>query len=149
MLQAYGLVPEAYQQKFRDQIKLPTRHMLNLRANSMPTPRSSNVPPVRKNKSPKLEHKNAPPAAGESRKCFYCHEPGHLIVVCPVLKRKGQSKTSKTPVGVGFIKTTTLPETLSEPVFEPESDAEIDPCFKPFISQGFVSLTGEEKDKVP
>lgn len=70
-----------------------------------------------------------------------------MIAVCPALKRKGQPKTNKSPVGVGFIKTAST--SLPEPAPEPESNAEVDPCFKPFISQGFVSLTGEEKDKVP
>lgn len=28
-------------------------------------------------------------ATTENRECYYCHEQGHLIAACPVLKRKG------------------------------------------------------------
>lgn len=116
---------------------------------SMPVSRGSNLVPERKIKSPKFVRKTATPASGESRECFCCHEPGHLIAVCPALKRKGQPKTNKAPAGVGFIKTAFLPETFLDSEPEPECNGKVDPRFNPFISQGFVSLTGEEKDKVP
>lgn len=59
---------------------------------SMSTTCSLSVMPERKVKSPRPMCKPAPPATGESQECFYCHEPGHLIAVCPALKRKGQLK---------------------------------------------------------
>ena len=112
---------------------------------SIPTTRASNVMPERRNRSPKLMRKSTSLAAGDSRECFYCHEPGHLINACPVLRKKGHYKTIKTPAGVGFINTASSPELLPAP----EVKAEIDPPFKPFVSHGFVSLTGRESDKVP
>lgn len=54
---------------------------------AMPTPR---VLPERRNRSPKLLHESTSPNTGETRKCFYCHEPGHLIALCPGLKKKGK-----------------------------------------------------------
>ena len=60
---------------------------------SMPAPRGSDMP-ERRNRSPKLMRKSTSPAAGGSRECFYCHEPGHLIAVCPALRKKGQIQTS-------------------------------------------------------
>ena len=112
---------------------------------SVPTTRASNVMPERRNRSPKLMRKSTSRAAGDSRECFYCHEPGHLIAACPVLRKKGHYKTIKTPAGVGFINTASSPELLPTP----EVKVEIDPPFKPFVSHGFVSLTGRESDKVP
>ena len=105
--------------------------------------------PERRNRSPRLMRKSTSLAVGESRDCFYCHEPDHLIAVCPALRKKGQHKNGKSPAGVGFINTASLPVRHVEPLPEPEVNAEIDPHFKLFVSHGFVSLTGEESGKVP
>ncbi|CAJ1076939.1 uncharacterized protein LOC118558122 [Xyrichtys novacula] len=116
---------------------------------SLPTPRVLHPMSERRNRSPKLMRKSTSPAAGESRECFYCHEPGHLIAACPTLRKKGQHKNGKPPAGVGFINTVSPPVTLPESLPEAEVNVEVDPRFKPFVSQGFVSVTGEEADKVP
>lgn len=73
-----------------------------------------------------------------NRECFYCHEPGHLIAVCPVLRKKEQSK-NKSPVGLirGEL-VSNQHEHLTEELLEQE----IDDDFQPFISQGFFHLTG-------
>ena len=55
---------------------------------SMPAPRVSHAMPEHRNRSPKLMRKSTSPTAGDSRECFYCHEPGHLIAVCPALRKK-------------------------------------------------------------
>uniref|UniRef100_A0A3Q4GPI4 SCAN box domain-containing protein n=1 Tax=Neolamprologus brichardi TaxID=32507 RepID=A0A3Q4GPI4_NEOBR len=56
-------------------------------------------------KSPKAVRKNVSPfiAKSNSRKCFYCHDSGHLIAACPVLKRK-EARGTKSPAGMGLIK---------------------------------------------
>ena len=91
------------------------------------------------NQSPKSMRRNMSSNAGDSRQCFYCRAPGNLIALCPVLKRK-EAKNFK---GVGLIKSMSISETSSE------VEAKVDDRFLPFISKGFVSFTGEEKDKVP
>ncbi len=112
--------------------------------------RRLNSMPDRKVRSPPLVRKNPPvPAVGENRECYYCHEAGHLIAGCPVLKRKGHAKPNKGPVGVGFIKTASALEGCADTAPESEMNSEVDARFKPFISHGFVSLPGEEKSKVP
>ena len=116
---------------------------------SMPAPCASHVMPERRNRSPKLMRRSTSPTAGDSRECFYCHEPGHLIAVCPALRRKEQHKNPNPPAGVGFINIASPPAQHPEPLSELEVHAEVDPRFKPFVSQGFVSITGEESDKVP
>lgn len=113
----------------------------------MPAPRALNVVLPRKNRSPKLPRKTTTTTTGESRECFYCHEPGHLIAVCPVLKRK-ESKTSKPPAGVGFINTAPPPAKIVAPRPDSQASAEVDSRFKPFLSSGFVSVTADS-EKVP
>lgn len=73
----------------------------------------------------------------------WCTRSVQLITVCAALKRKRDPKTTKTPAGLGLIKTVSLLEMFSEP--DPEFTVEVDPCFKPFVSQGFVSFTGKER----
>ncbi|XP_026021698.1 uncharacterized protein LOC113021315 isoform X1 [Astatotilapia calliptera] len=103
----------------------------------------------RKIKSPKIGLKDRQ-EDGVNRDCFYCREPGHLIAGCPALRRKEQRKGSKNPAGVGLIKVVPLPKshsTLTRDLHH--ADVEIEPRFEPFITKGFVSVTGEERDKVP
>lgn len=52
--------------------------------------------------SPKTVCKNTTSTTGESHECFYCHEQGHLIAACPVLRKK-EHKNGKPPAGVGFV----------------------------------------------
>ncbi|XP_035851648.1 uncharacterized protein LOC118493913 [Sander lucioperca] len=108
--------------------------------------RGTHVMPERRNRSPKMMRKNTSPVAGEARECFYCHEPGHLIAVCPALRKKGPHKSAKLPAGVGFINSASPPEKHTQLLPE---EVEVDSRFKPFVSHGFVSVTGKESDKVP
>ena len=82
----------------------------------------------------------------DTRKCFYCHDKGHVIADCLSLKRKQQfSSSTSQPKGMGLIKTVSLPSTeVSQ--YDAEND-DPDPCFRPFISEGFVSLTGDPTDQ--
>ncbi|XP_029927354.1 uncharacterized protein LOC115373220 [Myripristis murdjan] len=108
-----------------------------------PPGRRDSGPVDRRVKSPKSARRNQT-AAPEARECFYCREPGHLIAACPVLKKKEQSKNAKGPTPVGLIQTrsdSVQPSNLSEKEL-------IDSDFRPFVTQGFVSLVGEER-KVP
>lgn len=102
----------------------------------------------RKIRSPKSNRRNpvAGSAATDTRECFYCREQGHLIGSCPVLKRKEQTKSAKTPSPIGLIQTKTF-STQSTKVTEPKKD-HIDAAFRPFVSDGTVSLV-EEKEPVP
>lgn len=81
----------------------------------------------------------------EERECFYCHKPGHVIANCLTLKRKEQQQPSPSapqPKGIGLNK--------NEPCINGDfSDSDIDVCFKPFIFDGLVSLTGEADDRRP
>lgn len=89
----------------------------------------------RKARSPKSYRRN-PTATGtatEKRECFYCHEQGHLITVCPTLKRKEQTRNVTKPSTVAFIETKPSP-ILSVNVTNREKK-EVDEDFRPFISQ--------------
>lgn len=76
-------------------------------------------------------------AVREQRECFYCHKTGHVIANCLVLKRKADSSASQTK-GVGLIKMDSV-----------GPDINADPCFKPFIFEGLVSLSGDSSDQRP
>lgn len=60
-----------------------------------------------RDRSPKSFHCNPTAATGDpgKRECFCCHEQGHLIAMCPTLKRKVQAKNGKTPSPIGFTQT--------------------------------------------
>ncbi|XP_019206813.1 uncharacterized protein LOC109196820 [Oreochromis niloticus] len=79
-----------------------------------------------------------PLGSKESRECFYCHKPGHVIADCLALKRK--TVNSQQPKGVAFVKAASHPEVLDRGGKVP------DPCFDPFIFDGFVSLTDKSAD---
>ncbi len=69
-----------------------------------------------------------------ARECFYCHEKGHLIAVCPALQRKTQN-TSKS---VAFIRVPSA-ETLNS----------VDPTFEPFVCDGAVALSSSDSEFKP
>ena len=85
------------------------------------------------------------PISCDGRECFYCHEKGHVISVCPALKRKEQNRSSKKPKSVGFIQST--PSVF--PVVPVEREDKVEDSFRPFIFNGSVSLTGRDEDQVP
>ncbi|XP_027134422.1 uncharacterized protein LOC113745745 [Larimichthys crocea] len=78
----------------------------------------------------------------EERECYYCHQVGHVIANCVTIKRREQSSRSAQAKGVGVIK-------ADRGVNTDSSDQEINDCFKPFVFDAFVSLTGESTDKHP
>lgn len=92
-----------------------------------------------------FENARGPPC--EAHECF-CHKKGHVIADCLTLKRKQQfPPCSSQPKGMGLIKTVSLP--VTEMSQDGDEDDEPDSRFKPFISKGFVSLTGDPKDQQP
>uniref|UniRef100_A0A671VWW5 Gypsy retrotransposon integrase-like protein 1 n=1 Tax=Sparus aurata TaxID=8175 RepID=A0A671VWW5_SPAAU len=99
----------------------------------------------RRVRSPNGARRNATASASarETRECFYCHKQGHLISVCPTLKRKAQIKQTKTPAPVNRIQIQP-PSDKSTKVVESKK-AQIDSIFRPFISDGSCSIVGNEK----
>lgn len=79
----------------------------------------------------------------ETRECFYCHKKGHVLVDCLSLKRKQLQPPVSQPKSMGLIKSKSPGIETSQIASEP------DPCFKPFILEGFVSVTGDPKDQRP
>lgn len=78
----------------------------------------------------------------DQRECFYCHKRGHILVDCLLLKRKQASgQTPLQPKGVGLIRTVSSPSVDILRSLHSSSCDNPDPCFKPFITEGFVSHT--------
>ncbi|XP_072557069.1 uncharacterized protein [Paramormyrops kingsleyae] len=71
---------------------------------------------------------SSPPPV-EKRECFYCHEVGHIISVCPVLKRK-EARSAARKVNVAA-----CPDSSSS------SSSRVDAAFEPFVFTGSVSLS--------
>uniref|UniRef100_A0A3B3BUU0 Gypsy retrotransposon integrase-like protein 1 n=1 Tax=Oryzias melastigma TaxID=30732 RepID=A0A3B3BUU0_ORYME len=92
-------------------------------------PQSKPEPPFsRPNDRPK-------PPTSPPRLCFFCHKKGHLIADCHALKKK--STTTAPTKGMGLMRT------ASSALPCQTEGTNLDPCFKPFISTGTVSLTAE------
>lgn len=92
-------------------------------------------PPALQNNSPKFSSSKR-----KEQECFYCHKPGHVIANFLTLKRKEQQQPSPSAPqlkGIGLITN------------ELCINGDIDVCFKPFIFDGLVSLTGEADDRRP
>uniref|UniRef100_A0A8C6PCY4 CCHC-type domain-containing protein n=2 Tax=Nothobranchius TaxID=28779 RepID=A0A8C6PCY4_NOTFU len=76
-----------------------------------------------------------PPSNSEKPECFYCHKRGHVIRDCYSLKLKNR-RTGSSPN-----------KDRTEIACCDKTNAEKpSPCFKPFLSEGFVSLPGSESD---
>ena len=96
---------------------------------------------------PLFEKAKGPPSPPRGdRECFYCHRRGHVIAECLTLKRKQQLQPRlQQPKGMGLIKSVSL---LDREMTQQE-EIDPDPCFKPFIIEGFVSLTGDSQEQQP
>ncbi|CAI5637598.1 unnamed protein product [Oreochromis niloticus] len=94
--------------------------------------------------SPKRQTRSAAIPVSD-RKCFYCHEIGHLVAACPSLQRKEQAHTVRKPKSVGFVRSMSA---STSPDNEVRSES-LDDSYRPFVSEGFVSLNGKEEDRVP
>ncbi|CAI5639672.1 unnamed protein product [Oreochromis niloticus] len=115
---------------------------------SLSTARRECVSPTQHAKSYRVSPKRQTRSAAipvSDRKCFYCHEIGHLVAACPSLQRKEQAHTVRKPKGVGFVRSTS---SSTSPDNEVRSDS-LDDSYRPFVSEGFVSLNGKEEDRVP
>lgn len=69
--------------------------------------------------------------------CFFCREPGHLIVDC---KRWNQGKPPEKPKGVALVQTAFMPSQFSSLHTD---------LYCPFITNGSVSLSDEQGDLKP
>lgn len=99
------------------------------------SPAKHNFPDrVHSSKDTRVVPKNVSSAdSSENRECFYCHEVGHLIAVCPTLRLKA-GKKSNTSKSVALVE---------QPLFCPELvslDTTAESAFETFIFDGVVSL---------
>lgn len=73
----------------------------------------------------------------DSRVCFYCLDPGHLIADCKAWQTKKPSKRSGGPKNVGFV----------QKAVGPRADfGSADPSYEPFSLKGFVSFDSDSAD---
>lgn len=93
---------------------------------------------VKENSVSTCDRSDQNPSGFKFRKeCSYCHKTGHGISECRVLKRKqGRSDSSPAPVQGSLL--------VASPPAAPEV---MDECFKPFVFDGYVSLTGRVEDQ--
>ncbi|CAI5673597.1 unnamed protein product [Oreochromis niloticus] len=79
--------------------------------------------------SPKRQTRSAAIPVSD-RKCFYCHEIGHLVAACPSLQCKEQTHTVRKPKSVGFVRSMSASTSLDNEV---RSDS-LDDSYRPFVS---------------
>ncbi|KAI5613849.1 hypothetical protein C0J50_11266 [Silurus asotus] len=70
---------------------------------------------------PASKHRTVPNSSDGSRRCFYCHEAGHVISNCPVVKRKQLKQQTK----IKKVNAVVVPQSTPD---------EIEPVFKSFVS---------------
>ena len=83
--------------------------------------------------------------------CNYCKKKGHLISDCYMLRRKDEIKTKSYPNACTVAKSPVNHFSAYQPEIQnkrSESD-EIMEEFKPFVTEGFVSLLGDESNLQP
>ena len=86
---------------------------------------------------------NSAPSNPKTEKlCFFCRKAGHLIVDCEAWKLKQQGSTPRQPKEVGLIQVSPRVQSLDCRAAEMP-----DKCFKPFIFDGSVSLSGKAEDQ--
>ena len=87
--------------------------------------------------------------------CTYCKKKGHIVSECWVLKRKNEGKPQNDSkpqgsVGCTVLKDPLMPIKIEKPnsrVLKSKSDIMED--YKPFITEGFVSLIGDNTSLQP
>lgn len=77
----------------------------------------------------------------EACECFYWLKKGHILVDCLPLECKQLQPHVPQPKSLIKCK--------SPGIQNSQNASEPDPCFKPFILEGFVSVTGDPKDQQP
>uniref|UniRef100_A0A674N472 Gypsy retrotransposon integrase-like protein 1 n=1 Tax=Takifugu rubripes TaxID=31033 RepID=A0A674N472_TAKRU len=93
---------------------------------------------------PPLEKARGPPLSQPgSRECGYCHKRGHVIADCLSLKRKQQAPAAAQQRNVCLVKRVRKRTTERA---NARSDKP-NPCFTPFASKGFVSLSAGMTDR--
>lgn len=101
---------------------------------SPPSPRRQSSQPSSPKRNVRNQESDKSAPSKETRGCYYCHEVGHLIAECPVLKRKSAS-SKRDSKDSGFVRTV--------------GQSFRDSGYEPFMLSGMVSLTGREEDYVP
>ena len=77
--------------------------------------------------------------------CNYCHMTNHTMSNCWALKRKKEKQSGSqgaSSVGLTIIKSNASPNVEKEVAKRVDSDS-VDKRYKPFITEGFVSLDGD------
>uniref|UniRef100_A0A3B1J0P6 Gypsy retrotransposon integrase-like protein 1 n=1 Tax=Astyanax mexicanus TaxID=7994 RepID=A0A3B1J0P6_ASTMX len=84
------------------------------------------------------------PSGRVSDECFYCHKPGHVIANCQKLKGKQEKSHHNTSQN----HSVALVDTNVSGSLTASLNA-TDPSYQPFITQGTVSLQGDEQIQYP
>ena len=83
--------------------------------------------------------------------CSYCKQSGHIVSVCPVLKRKQEKQEGLKPTGLTSLKLTPQSNFKDQnPVQAKESESDsVTEIYEPFFSDGFVSLNSDFAKSTP
>ena len=73
--------------------------------------------------------------------CAYCKKPGHIISECYTLQRKNKAKASSNALTVG--RSQVIKVSKPEVGEVKQTTFDVQEGYKPFMSEGFVSLNGD------
>lgn len=108
-------------------------------------PNPSKIPIVSKPVStPSVKKPNA-----SQIECHYCHTKGHFVRDCPVLAKKAEKTKAVILLGGPLLGKPLDFESVNKVLNPQPVSEEVPDEFAPFVSEGFVSLPGDEASKKP
>lgn len=88
------------------------------------------------------------PDFGSKNRCGYCRKYGHIMSNCWALQKKNKAQTTPNALAVGRLQVVNVPK-QEKPKGKWPLSVDVIESYKPFVSEGFVSLVGDDNNVRP